>query len=73
VMDATTMGRIFKTAHEQHVYQLETLNHVMRGRAWRRARAFTSRLMREPIWIDVDSTVKTGSSDKRIRGVLELG
>jgi len=45
MMDATTMGRIFKTVNEKHVYQMEVLNHVMRGRAWKRARAFTSRLI----------------------------
>jgi len=59
VMGATTMGRIFKTATAQHVYQMEVLNHIMRGRAWKRARAFTSKMMRESMWIDVDSTVKT--------------
>lgn len=65
VMDATSMGRIFKTATEQHVYQMETFNHVMRGRVWKRARAFTSRLMRESMWIDVDSTVKTAYGKKQ--------
>jgi len=65
MMDATTMGRIFKTANEKNVYQLEALNHVMRGRAWKRARAFTSRLMRDSMWIDVDSTVKTTYGKKQ--------
>lgn len=65
VMDATTMGRIFKTVREQHVYQMETFNHVMRGRVWKRARVFTSRLMRESMWIDVDSTVKTTYGKKQ--------
>jgi len=65
MMDATTMGRIFKTASEKNVYQLETLNHVMRGRAWKRARALTSRLMRDSMWIDVDSTVKTTYGKKQ--------
>jgi hypothetical protein len=65
MMDPTTMGRIFKTANEKHVYQMEVLNHVMRGRAWRRARAFTSRLMRESMWVDVDSTVKTTYGKKQ--------
>jgi len=65
MMDATTMGRIFKKASAAHVYQMETFNHVMRGRAWKRARAFTSRLMRESMWIDVDSTVKTTYGKKQ--------
>jgi len=65
LMDATTMGRIFKTVNERHVYQLEALNHVMRGRAWKRARAFTSCLMRKSMWIDVDSTVKTTYGKKQ--------
>jgi len=65
VMDATTMGRIFKTLSARHVYQMETLNHVMRGRVWKRARCFTSRLMRESMWIDVDSTVKTTYGKKQ--------
>lgn len=53
------MGRIFKMVGEKHVSRMETFNHVMRGRAWKRARVFTSKLMRESMWIDVDSTVKT--------------
>jgi len=53
VMDATTMGRIFKTATAKHVYQMERFNHVLRGRAWKRARTFTSRLIRESMWNDV--------------------
>jgi len=65
IMDATTMGRIFKTATQQHVYQMETFNHTMRGRVWKRARAFTSSLMRESMWIDVDSTVKTTYGKKQ--------
>jgi len=65
VMDATTMGRIFKTVNEKHVYQMEIFNHVMRGRAWKRARGFTSCLMRESMWIDVDSTVKTTYGKKQ--------
>lgn len=65
VMDPTTMGRIFKTVNEQHVYQMERFNHVMRGRVWKRARVFTSRLMRESMWIDVDSTVKTTYGKKQ--------
>ena len=65
IMDATTMGRIFKTVTEQHVYQMETFNHMMRGRVWKRARAFTSRLTRESMWIDVDSTVKTTYGKKQ--------
>ncbi len=65
MMDSTTMGRIFKTVSAKHVYQMETFNHVMRGRVWKRARAFTSRLMRESMWIDVDSTVKTTYGKKQ--------
>ncbi|MDQ7004290.1 MAG: IS1380 family transposase [Ghiorsea sp.] len=59
IMNATTMGRILKTVTEQHIYQMETFNHIMRGRVWKRARALTSSLMRGSMWIDVDSTVKT--------------
>ena len=65
IMDATTMGRIFKTVTEQHVYQMEAFTHMMRGRVWKRARAFTSSLMRESLWIDVDSTVKTTYGKKQ--------
>jgi len=65
MMDATTMSRIFKTVSDKHVSELETLNHVLRGRAWKRARAFTSHLMRVSMWIDVDSTVKTTYGKKQ--------
>lgn len=57
-MDATTMSRIFKTCTLKHITQLETLNHVLRSRVWRRCRRFTGKLNRS-MWIDCDSTVKT--------------
>lgn len=58
-MSETSLGRLFKTVCERHICQLEQFNHVLRGRSWKRARCFSSALVRRNVWIDVDSTVKT--------------
>jgi len=65
VMDATTMGRIFKGLDDSHMDQLETLNHKLRQRAWKLARVQTDGLSTGDIWVDVDSTVKTTYGTKQ--------
>jgi hypothetical protein len=61
IPDPTTLGRIFRTFAERQVYQLEVLNHRLRGRFWRKAlRNGTSTIAMRPCRvIDVDSTEKT--------------
>lgn len=69
VMTATTLARVFKSVEEEHIDQLELLNHRLRKRAWQRAGLFQKESS-SPIWIDVDSTVKTvfGNQEKASRG-----
>jgi hypothetical protein len=61
IPDPTTLGRIFRTFAERQVYQLELLNHRLRGRFWRKAlRSGASTIAMRPCRvIDVDSTEKT--------------
>ena len=61
IPDNSTLGRIFRTFGERQIYQLETLNHRLRGKVWRRAlRSGRSTIaMRLCRVIDVDSTEKT--------------
>ena len=55
----TTVSRVFKEVEEWQISQLETLNHRLRGRIWRKARrAGVSRVGLLPAqWVDIDSTV----------------
>ena len=61
IPDNSTFGRLFRSFHQRHVVQLETLNHRLRGRFWRRAlRSGSSTIaVRDYRVIDVDSTGKT--------------
>jgi hypothetical protein len=61
IPDNSTFGRLFRTFREQHISQLETLNHRLRGKFWRKAlRSGASTIaMRSCRVIDVDSTEKT--------------
>ncbi len=61
IPDNSTLGRIFRTFREQQISQLETLNHRLRGKIWRKAlRSGVSTIaMRSCRVIDVDSTEKT--------------
>jgi len=61
IPDNSTLGRIFRTFRERQVSQLETLNHRLRGKVWRKAlRSGVSTIaMRSCRVIDVDSTEKT--------------
>ena len=61
IPDNSTLGRLFRTFRERQVSQLETLNHRLRGKFWRKAlRSGVSTIaMRSCRVIDVDSTEKT--------------
>jgi hypothetical protein len=61
IPDNSTLGRIFRTFKERQVSQLETLNHRLRAKVWRKAlRSGASTIaMRSCRVIDVDSTEKT--------------
>jgi len=61
IPDNSTFGRLFRTFRECHISQLETLNHRLRGKFWRKAlRSGSSTIAwRSCRVIDVDSTVKT--------------
>lgn len=61
IPDETTFGRLFRTFTQQHINNLETLNHQIRTQIWRKAlRAGKSLIGAMPCFvIDVDSTVKT--------------
>ena len=61
IADDTTLSRIFKGLSERHIVELETVNHHLRDRVWKRAlRAGKSKVAVLPnLWIDGDSTVKT--------------
>lgn len=55
----TTISRLLKEVDERQISQLETLNHRLRARIWRKAqRAGVSRVGLLPTqWVDIDSTV----------------
>lgn len=55
----TTVSRVFKEVEDQQIGQLESLNHRLRGRVWRRAqRAGVSKVgLNATQWVDIDSTV----------------
>lgn len=57
----TTLGRVFKEVDRRQVIALETLNHRLRGRVWRKLSQRGERLhgAASVMWVDVDSTVKT--------------
>lgn len=61
IPDDSTFGRIFKSLKESHIVELESLNHRLRGRVWKRCfnKGLLSNSLRRVMWIDVDSTVKT--------------
>ena len=61
IPDNSTLGLLFRTFRERQVSQLETLNHRLRGRFWRKAlRSGVSTIaIRSCRVIDVDSTEKT--------------
>ncbi len=61
IPDNSTLGRLFRTFKERQVSQMETLNHRLRGRFWRKAlrRGVSTIAMRSCRVIDVDSTEKT--------------
>lgn len=61
IPDNSTLGRIFRTFRERQVSQLETLNHRLRGKFWRKAlrSGASSIAARSCRVIDVDSTEKT--------------
>jgi hypothetical protein len=62
IPDNSTLGRLFRTFRERQVSQLETLNHRLRGKIWRKSlRSGVSTIaIRIRRVIDVDSTEKTG-------------
>ena len=57
----TTINRLFKEVNARQIAQLESLNHRLRGRLWRKAqRAGVSKVGLKPTeWLDIDSTVDT--------------
>ncbi len=61
IPDNSTLGRLFRTFRERHISELETLNHRLRGKFWKKAlRNGTSTIAaRSCRVVDVDSTVKT--------------
>ncbi len=61
IPDNSTLGRLFNTFQERQVSQLETLNHRLRGKFWRKAlrRGTSTIAARACRTIDVDSTEKT--------------
>jgi hypothetical protein len=61
IPDNSTLGRLFRTFRERQVTQLETLNHRLRGKFWRKAlrNGASAIAMRSCRVVDVDSTVKT--------------
>ncbi len=61
IPDDSTFGRIFKSLNESHIAELETLNHRLRSRVWKKCfdNGVLSNSLRRVMWIDVDSTVKT--------------
>jgi hypothetical protein len=61
IPDNSTLGRLFRTFRQRQVSQLETLNHRLRGKFWRKAlRSGVSTIAaRSCRVIDVDSTEKT--------------
>ncbi len=62
----TTLGRVFKEVDRRQVVALETLNHRLRGRVWRRLMQTGERLRSAAfvMWVDVDSTVETVFGDQ---------
>lgn len=61
IPDNSTFGRLFRTFAERQVSQLETLNHRLRAKSWRKAlkNGTSTILARSCRVIDVDSTEKT--------------
>ena len=60
IPDNSTLGRLFRTFRECQISQLETLNHRLRRKYWRKAlrRGVSTIAMGSCRVIDVDSTVK---------------
>ena len=71
----TTLGRVFKEVDRCQVVALETLNHRLRGRVWRRAVQTGEHLRSAALvmWVDVDSTVETvfGEQEGTAKGYNE--
>jgi hypothetical protein len=71
----TTLGRVFKEVDRREVVALETLNHRLRGRVWRRLMQTGERLRSAAfvMWVDVDSTVATvfGEQEGTAKGYNE--
>jgi hypothetical protein len=67
IPDNSTLGRLFRTFRERQVCQLETLNHRLRGKFWRKAlRSGVSTIAVRPCRvIDVDSTEKTAYGNQQ--------
>jgi len=61
IPDQSVLNRIFHAFHYSMVSQMETLNHRLRERAWKKAfpREDTCPWARSDLWVDCDSTVKT--------------
>ncbi len=61
IPDNSTLGRLFRTFRERQVSQLETLNHRLRGKFWRKAlrNGVSTIAVRSCRVVDVDSTEKT--------------
>lgn len=61
IPDDSTIGRVFKEVRVGQIAQMESMNHILRGRVWKTAlRSGVSKVMAfQQLWIDVDSTVKT--------------
>ncbi len=61
IPDETTFGRLLRTFKQEHINAMETLNHQMRARMWRKAlRNGKSLIGAVPCFVvDVDSTEKT--------------
>jgi hypothetical protein len=76
IPDETTLGRLFRTFKERHINELETLNHRLRARIWRKAYRKALRSSKNLVnaqscyTVDVDSTVKTvyGSQQGSAKG-----
>ena len=67
IPDNSTLGRLFRTFRERQVSQLETLNHRLRGKVWRKAlrSGASSIAIRACRVVDVDSTEKTGFGNQQ--------
>ena len=67
IPDNSTLGRLFRTFGQRQVSELETVNHIMRGKIWKKAlRSGKSNVAAMPCRIvDCDSTEKTACGEQQ--------